>query len=58
MVVVENNILRNACANEEDRLIIRDKTIIILELYKNKNFKGFHGFINDVKLLRFVAQSQ
>jgi hypothetical protein len=33
MVVVKNNIMRNACANEEDKFIIRDKTIIILELY-------------------------
>jgi len=33
MVVVENNIMKNACVNEEDKLIIRDKTIIILELY-------------------------
>jgi len=54
-VVVENNIMKNTCANEEDRLIVRNKTIIILELYKNKNFKVFHGFIIDVKLLRFVA---
>jgi hypothetical protein len=57
MLVAENNIMKNACVNEY-RLILRDKIIIILELYKNKNFKGFHGFINDVKLLRFVAQSQ
>jgi hypothetical protein len=32
-MVVDNNIMKNSCANEEEKLIIRDKTIIILELY-------------------------